>query len=419
MKIDALRARGREQVRLRERHARAVLVLNTLVDRLHQLMGIALNIHRMAFEFDSSALTWLPEREDLAIEFMRLLGAAQEGGSTVAECRVTAGRIDFSDDHSWYREWKRVADANYERGNVARDQGRALTAKSNWLRAIGYYQSAAFPFDRDQENYRVAIESMRKCTREYLQHCIPCGEIALIPWPGGSYPLEAYFLPAAASDSKKPAPAIICMGEPGRCKEEYLYKVARYARERGMSLVAVDLLGAGEHADGAFDEIVGRSDLEMTIGYVMDYLFERDDVDHDRIAILADGWGSSFVARGIAFDDRFAAAVCDGGIWDLHEHAFLMGRAVPRDGECIHLSLSRVARNIKCPVLISAGERGWLKSYRVKELYACLKAGGRDATLKIFTNEETAALQGHADNPTLANEFIFDWVASRLGINAR
>jgi hypothetical protein len=27
---------------------------------------------------------------------------------------------------------------------------------------------------------------------------------------------------------------------------------------------------------------------------------------------------------------------------------------------------------------------------------------------------ETAAMQGHADNPTLANEYIFDWVASRL-----
>jgi len=25
-------------------------------------------------------------------------------------------------------------------------------------------------------------------------------------------------------------------------------------------------------------------------------------------------------------------------------------------------------------------------------------------------------MQGHADNPTLANEYIFDWIASRLRI---
>jgi len=39
-------------------------------------------------------------------------------------------------------------------------------------------------------------------------------------------------------------------------------------------------------------------------------------------------------------------------------------------------------------------------------------------TLKIFTCEETAAAQGHADNPTLANEYIFDWIGAKLGINA-
>ena len=55
----------------------------------------------------------------------------------------------------------------------------------------------------------------------------------------------------------------------------------------------------------------------------------------------------------------------------------------------------------------------------MKELYDGLKADGRDVTLKIFTSEETAAAQGHADNTTLANEFIFDWIASRLGIEAR
>jgi dienelactone hydrolase len=119
-------------------------------------------------------------------------------------------------------------------------------------------------------------------------------------------------------------PAIICIGEPGQRKEEYLYKIARHATDRGMVLLAVDLLGAGQ--DARFEEIVGRSDLEMTIGHIMDYLVERVDVDRERIAILADGCGSSFVARGIAFDDRFKAAVCDGGIWDLHERAFLMGR---------------------------------------------------------------------------------------------
>ena len=48
-------------------------------------------------------------------------------------------------------------------------------------------------------------------------------------------------------------------------------------------------------------------------------------------------------------------------------------------------------------VLISTGERGWLKAERVQELFDGLKADGRDVTLKIFTSEETAAAQ---DMPT-------------------
>jgi dienelactone hydrolase len=365
-------------------------------------------------ESEPDLLGWAvwPEREDLSIEFLRLMGSAQEGAATAAECRITASRIDPSNDHSWHTEWMGVAEVNCRRGNAALRDGHVLTAKSNWLRAINYYQSAALPFDREDRHYWLATSNMRQCARDYLDCCSPRGEVVRIPWPGG-YPLEAYFLPAP--ESARPAPVIVCMGEPGQRKEEFLHKVGRYARERGMSLLAVDLLGAGTGPE--FEEIVGRSDLETTLGYIMDYLVEREDVDASRIAILADGWGSSFVARGIAFDDRFAAAACDGGIWDLHERAYLAARApfqpefAGPDGD-----FGRVARNIKCPVLIATGERGWLKAERVRELFSQLKEDGGDVTLKIFAVSETAAMQAHVDNPTLANEYIFDWIASRLGI---
>jgi len=366
----------------------------------------------MGLEFDLRGWAYWPEREDLSVELMRLLGAAQEGGSTVAECRLTASRIDCSDDSSWHREWKRIADANSERGHAALGRGNVLTAKSNWLRAIGYYQSAAFPLDLSDDNYRAAIACMQECARNYLRHRKPAGEVVQIPWPVG-YPLEAYFLPVPGVAER--APALICIGEPGQRKEEYLYKVARYASERGISLLAVDLFGVG--ADPQFEQAVGRSDLENTIGHIMDYLVERDDVDAERIAILADGWGSSFVARGIAFDDRFAAAVCDGGVWDLHERAFLLSRLnLPNANLDSRRVFIRVGRNIKCPVLISSGEQGWLEAERVKDMVNDLKAEGYDMTLKIFTAEETAAAHAHADNPTLANEFIFDWIGARLAL---
>lgn len=355
-----------------------------------------------------------PDREDLSTEFTRLLGAAQEGGSTVAECAATARRIDGVDDTSWYMAWMETADASRVRADAAFARGGVLTARSNWLRAMNYYQAAAFPFDRADANYRSAISRMRECARNYVRNARPRGEVVQIEWPGG-YPLEAYFLPAPGVIGR--APAVICFSEPGQHKEEYLYRAAHYAADRGMALLAVDLFGA--EADSDFDEIVGRRDLESTVGYAMDYLVMRDDIDETRIAIVSDAMRSSFVARGIAFDERFAAAVCDGGVWDLHERDFLRDRIVAHDPTFTLRPIpSRAARNIKCPVLIPAGERGWLQPERVRQLYESLLAEGRDVTLKMFTTRETAAAQGHADNPTLANEFIFDWIESRLARNS-
>src|SRR5260370_15777381 len=208
------------------------------------------------------------------------------------------------------------------------------------------------------------------------------------------------------------------MGEPGHPKEEFLYKTARYASDRRMSLLAVDLLGSG--ASVQFEEIMGYPDLEMAVGHVMDYLTTRRDVDERRIAILGDGSGSSFVARGVALDRRFAAAVCDGGMWDLPERAFLMNRSASRSTDRAATGdYGRLAQNLACPVLITLGARGWIEAGRVTELFDRLRADDRDITLKIFQGSETAAAQAHADNPTLANEFIFDWLADRLGSISR
>ena len=71
-------------------------------------------------------------------------------------------------------------------------------------------------------------------------------------------------------------------------------------------------------------------------------------------------------------------------------------------------------RRFHCPVLITVGGQGWLESGVVTDLFERIKAYHPDISLKIFESSETAAAQGHHDNPTLANEFIFDWVADRL-----
>jgi hypothetical protein len=66
-------------------------------------------------QFDPKGWSHWPDHEEFSTEFMRLLGAAQEGGSIISECFLTASRIDPSDEDTWFQEWKRIADASNER----------------------------------------------------------------------------------------------------------------------------------------------------------------------------------------------------------------------------------------------------------------------------------------------------------------
>jgi hypothetical protein len=355
-------------------------------------------------QFRSEGWIQWPDNEELSIEFMRLLGSAQEGGATVSECFLTASRINAHDADSWHREWKKIADASSERGDAALKNANVLTARSNWLRSTNYHQASMLNLDISEGRAQAALAGMQSCIRKYIGQ-LPRAEIVELPWVE-DYSLEGYFLRGPDR-----SPVVICIGEPGHRKEEYLYRTARHARDRGMSLLAVDLWGPGGGSD--FEKIAGRSDLETAICSVMDFLTTRDDVDEDKVAIVGDV-GSSFVARGVALDQRFAAAVCDGGIWDLHERQFLMGRVAERSGVAVQNGYSGIARQLHCPVLITVGEHGWLEANHVTELFEQVRVTHPDISLKFFRGSETAASQGHSDNPTLANEFIFDWLAHRF-----
>jgi dienelactone hydrolase len=360
---------------------------------------------------DVSWIFWPGRDDEKGIEFARLLASAQDGGATIAECLQASGRIVEGDDASWHREWQRLACASAQRAEVAHAAGCDVTAGKNWLRAVNYYLASIHLFDAAGCPCLAVVEAMRKCAESYLRHATPGGEIVSIPWLR-SRPLQGYLLRPAGRRSA--SPVVVCMGEPGHRKEEYLVKLARHAGERGLALFALDFRGEGNADCGV--ELIGDHGIESVLSTVLDHLVERDDIDASRMAVLADCWGSSFVARGVGAEQhRIAATVCDGGLWDFHERCFLAGRA--SGGEVDAASepfASRVARNIECPLLITLGERGWLQAGRAGEFVDRLQSSGRDVTLKIFTSAETAAEQGHADNPTLANEFIFDWLRTRL-----
>jgi len=357
-----------------------------------------------------------PDNEDYSYRFMQVLGTAQEGGSTISECFLAATRITSGDDESWHREWKKLADTCKSRGDLALRQGNTNTAQSNWLRASNYYRTAELFLNIDDRRRGHILEHMQICSHLYLSHLVPKGEIIQIPGADDSL-MQGYFLraPGAAAQT----PVVICIGGPDHLKEEHLYKMPRHAHARKLSLLLVDLPGQGVGPRG--DNLVGPNDIETSISCWVDYLASRGDVDVERIAIFGDSLGASFASRAAGLDHRLSAAVCDGGIWDLYERAFLLKRISGDDNrDSIKDQVSKlwrqsIANRIRCPILVTLGECDWLETNYAAEFYNYLKEAGVDISLKIFLAAETAASHAQIDNPTIGNEFIFDWIAARLG----
>ncbi|MET0722343.1 MAG: alpha/beta hydrolase [Tardiphaga sp.] len=373
-------------------------------------------IDRTAPFYDPRGWVQWPGNEEFSFQFMRVLGAAQDGGSTVSECLLAASGIDPNHEESWYRQWKKAADVNKARGDIAVTRRHVKTALSNWLRAANYYRTAQVFMPASDPRRRAALAQMVACSQLYLKHATPAGEVVEIEW-AGDRSLQGYFLPAPGRARR---PVVLCVGAPDQFKEEHLYRMPRYAHERGLSLLLVDL--PGQNLGRRDQRPFGRYDLETSISSWIDYLIDRGDVDPRKIAIFGDGIGASFATRGAAFDDRLAAAVCDAGIWELHERAFLASRlsggAVGADlaGEDIDdLCRSSIARRIKCPILVAIGEHDWLDAGHVTRCCAALVQSGVDIDLKIFSAAETAASHAQLDNPTIGSEFIFDWIADHLG----
>ena len=70
---------------------------------------------------------------------------------------------------------------------------------------------------------------------------------------------------------------------------------------------------------------------------------------------------------------------------------------------------------LKCPSLMTIGQHDYIAVENAIDVHEFCRRSGTPRALKVFSTEETAASPGHIDNPTLAKEFVFDWLRRNLG----
>jgi pimeloyl-ACP methyl ester carboxylesterase len=371
-----------------------------------------------------------PEHPWLAYQFRRGLGEVQEGGGAVSEVFQAASRMIPGDLESWHKEWKHIADRNWNRGEEAEAQGHIRTAMNCFLRAADYYRQAEFYLKPDDPRRLPTFEKMEACSHRFIRNLNPAGEVVDIPYENG-VSLCAYFVRSPYPIAKQPV--LICMGGLDSIKDEMWFMQAKGALQRGISVLMID--GPGQGGTLRRHKVPNRVDTEFPIGKCIDWLEARSDIDVSRIAVCGSSLGGYYAARAGCYEHRLAACIAHGAIWAITD---LWGDASEDHGLAEHIkwvfgcdsmksamvkakdfTLEGHLDHMRCPFLVMHGGHDVLTVSQAQKVYDYGKAKGKDVTLRLLSEEETGAEHCQHDNPTIGQEILGDWLADRFGIDQR
>ena len=82
-------------------------------------------------------------------------------------------------------------------------------------------------------------------------------------------------------------------------------------------------------------------------------------------------------------------------------------------------TLEGVLGNIQCPYLIVHSGHDVLGIKQANKVYDHSKENSVDVTITFLTEEETGAEHCQHDNPTIGEEYMFDRLAERFGIDQK
>ncbi len=381
----------------------------------------------------SAYFMYFPGNYRWSAAFVNMLGRAAFGGSDISELHKIGRLLDGKrgdDDEAWFDACVRVADE--VRGHAERfaDAAHAASAASFYLRACHYYQMGErFRTPKDDvalKAYRAGVD----CFHRFVALSNRRIEIVEVPFAGGSLP--GYFVPADNTTATR-NPCVVFFDGLDVTKEiQYLAGVPDLVR-RGISVLVMDGPGTGEAIRFRGHHL--RHDYEVAGSACIDFLQRRPDVDPQRIGIVAISLGGYYAPRCASLDQRFAACIAWGAIWDYHavwrrriEASFKASMSVPGHHimwilgvDTIEDALKRlepfrldgVVQKMRCPFLVVHGaDDEQIPLADARALYdAC---GSADKTLRVFTADEGGAQHCQRDYLTFGCATMWNWFEDKL-----
>lgn len=272
-----------------------------------------------------------------------------------------------------------------------------------WLCALTAFEVARrLVDDRDSQSCR---ETSARIAADVRKFGLLEERVNRIAIPCGDQSIEAYYVPADRAFS---VPAVICVSGEDETGDTLLARLLPAVKGRGISILVL-----------SYDTFSGpwRSQSAGIFSCCIDYLSAQADVDATRIGVYGEGLSAALATDFAAWDDRVAAAVCDGGLWNwarkMASIGWITGSSDVADNDA-SLSASRLRsmRQLKCPALLVAGSRGTVHPSEAAKLQAeCAEA---DIHLDVEIPAVARTPLGEIENFVKVDDFIFGWLERKL-----
>ena len=261
----------------------------------------------------TGAITPFSENPDFDYEIRGILGQAVGGAADLGEVLAATAGIGKRDHAGWFRAWHELGQRTAEAAQAAAAAGHRVSAASAFLRASAYFGTAVnavsslqdsaelIPTFREQQ---AAWDSFITTTPMNVQRIDIAYEKSSMPgW---------FFRPAQAPAV---APTIVLVNGSDGSLAALWGSTGAAALERGYNVLLFD--GPGQQSQLFEHDVPFRPDWEHVLTPVFDVVAGLDGVDPTRIAVYGISQGGYWVARALAFEHRFAAAITDPGVVDV------------------------------------------------------------------------------------------------------
>lgn len=262
----------------------------------------------------------------------------------------------------WCAAWSERATVHEQLGRTALSEGRLRTAGEHLVTAAVEYHFAKYLFVDDLAQMRDTHKRAVHCHTDALSYLDPPGERVAIPYEGTTL-AGVLRRPTGVSGS---VPVVAMAMGLDSAKEE-MGTNERPFLDRGIATLAFDGPGQGE---GEYDLTI-RSDYEVVVAAVLDWIEGRDDLDAQRVGLWGVSLGGYYAPRAAAFEPRVRACIALSGPYDLGaaweglpsltRAAFTVRSGSSDESEArtaaARLTLDGVAGQITCPLLVVFGGR--------------------------------------------------------------